>query len=122
MRDTQKHILIAEDDPGIIEVVEIILQDAGYIPHIASSYSEVAEVLKAHPVSLIFLDILLSGENGSDIAKTLKKDPNTSQIPILLLSANMSIEQIAKETGVDGFLQKPFDLDDFLAVIKHHTS
>ena len=121
MSDTQKHILLAEDDPGIIEVVQIVLKDAGYIAHIAASHKEIEKVIAANPVDLIFLDILLSGENGSDIAKALKENPKTKHITVLLLSANMSIEEISKKSGADGFLRKPFDLDDFLAVIKRYT-
>lgn len=121
MSSTQKHILLAEDDPGIIEVVQIVLKDAGYVPHIAASHKEIEQILSSHPVDLIFLDILLSGENGSDIAKTLKNKSETKNIPILMLSANMSIEKISQESGADGFLRKPFDLDDFLHVIKQHT-
>ena len=56
-----------------------------------------------------------------DIAKALKENTQTKHIPVLLLSANMSIEEISKNSGADGFLRKPFDLDDFLKVIKQYT-
>ena len=121
MSDDKKDILLAEDDPGIIEVVQIVLKDAGYIAHIASSHKDIEKILSTNPVDLIFLDILLSGENGSDIAKALKENTQTKHIPVLLLSANMSIEEISKNSGADGFLRKPFDLDDFLKVIKQYT-
>ena len=122
MSKTSKRILLAEDDPGIIEVVQIVLKEAGYTPHIAASQKDIEEIVNEFPIDLIFLDILLSGENGSDIARTLKNNPDTKHIPILLLSANMSIEELSKDSGADGFLRKPFDLDDFLKIIKKHIS
>jgi len=121
MSTKKKNILIGEDDPGIVEVITIVLKDYGYIPHTASSYKEITAILEKTPIDMIFLDVLLQGESGSDIAKSLKSNSATSAIPLVMLSANMKLQEIAKESGADGYLSKPFDLEDFISLIKKHT-
>lgn len=121
MKKDRLRILVGEDDPGIIEVVTIILKDAGYIPLTASSIYEIEDILKKEKISLIFLDVLLRGESGKVVAKKIKSDPLTAEIPLIMLSANMEIADIAKEVKADSYLQKPFDIDDFLGTISKYT-
>lgn len=120
MKNAPKHILVGEDDPGIIEVVTILLKESGYIPHAASSKNEIIGICKKNQIDMIFLDILLHGESGKEIAIALKSDPKLAKIPLIMLSANMELKQIAKASGADGYLSKPFDIDDFLGIIKKY--
>lgn len=120
MNKDRKHILVGEDDPGITEVVSIILNDAGYIPHMASSEKEIEDHLQSHPIAMIFLDVLLRNDSGKNIAKKIKSSPKTSHIPLIMLSANMEIQQITEEVKADGYLQKPFDIDEFLGTVTKH--
>jgi len=120
MSKDKKHILVGEDDPGITEVVSIILNDAGYIPHMASSEKEIEDHLHSYPIAMIFLDVLLRNDSGKNIAKKIKSSSKTSHIPLIMLSANMEIQQITEEVKADGYLQKPFDIDEFLSTVTKH--
>lgn len=115
-----KRILLAEDDAGIIEVVKIILEDHGFNVDVADNFKSIEELISKSQPGLIFLDIFLSGEDGRHIAKKLKADPKTMGIPIIMLSANNETEKIAKEVGADGFLAKPFDIDDLIQIAQKY--
>lgn len=116
-----KHILLAEDDSGISEVVKIILTDEGYTVHIAITKKTIEETLAKHKIALIFLDVSLSGESGVDIAKALKSDTTTNSIPLVMLSANTNIEEIAKNVRADDFLKKPFEIEELLSMTQKYT-
>jgi DNA-binding response OmpR family regulator len=115
-------ILIAEDDKAIVEVVKIILDEAGYTTSTIEDSDSVVKVVEQKKPDLILLDIWLSGEDGGEIAKILKSQEKTKKIPIIMISANNETEQIAKDAGADGFLKKPFDINDLLNIVKTHLS
>lgn len=117
----KKSILIAEDDKAIVEVMDIILREAGYETLLLKSGEKVVATAQKRKPDLLLLDIWLSGEDGGEIAKTLKGNDKTKSIPIVMISANNETEQIAKAAGADGFLRKPFDIDDFLKTVSKFT-
>src|SRR5215469_5630578 len=118
MKNAPRKILIVEDDPDIVLALTTILEDEGYVVVAIDSGKHLAENLPPSSLpDLILLDMLLSGQDGREIARQLKADPTTRHIPILMLSAYPTIEQEAKAVGADSFLAKPFELDDLLASV-----
>ena len=115
-----KKILIAEDDESIIEVVRIILEDAGYTVHTASTSDQFSQKLDTVAPDLLLLDIWLSGEDGGKIARDVKGNPKTAALPIIIVSANAETAKIAHEVGADDFLLKPFDIEDLLGIVLKH--
>jgi DNA-binding response OmpR family regulator len=113
-------ILIADDDTAILESVKTMLEDEGYEVNAVSSGAEVRN-LCADPPAVLVLDIWMAGEDGRDICKALKHQEATKNLPIMLVSANRDVQQIAQEVGADDFLLKPFDIDDLLAKIEQFT-
>lgn len=122
MSAEKKTIVIGEDDHAIVEVVKIILQDAGYNPIGITEAAEIIKTIKKQPPALIFLDIWMSGEDGREIAKKIKNDKKLSHIPIVMISANNETEQIAKSVGADGFLSKPFAMEELIATVEKHLN
>lgn len=118
-----KKVLIIDDDPDIAEAVKIVLESRGFTIKTASSFGG-NKVIEEFRPGLILLDFLLAGENGGEIAKVIKKNPNIKNIPIILLSAQPPslLRQISKECGADGFLQKPFDISDLITLVKSNFS
>ncbi len=114
-------ILLAEDDEAIAEVVTIILSDNGHTVLHSPDEKSFFKNLSAQP-HLILLDISLSGANGATIAKKIKSDSKVSNIPLIMVSANTNTKEIAKKSGADGFLLKPFDLDELLDLVSKHTA
>lgn len=113
-------VLVIDDDEGILEVVKIILEDRGYKVETVQDSSMITGVIDKKLPQLILLDIWMSGIDGQEITRTLKKDALTSHIPIILMSANQETEKIAKATGADGFITKPFDIDHLALLVKYY--
>jgi DNA-binding response OmpR family regulator len=117
MLETKK-ILVAEDDNGITDVIELILSDAGYQTLTTRDGRKVYKLLEERPAAVL-LDVRLSGEDGRNICRKIKSSKDFSDIPVILFSADQNIESIAKESGADAFIRKPFDIDELLSLVKH---
>lgn len=114
-----KRILIADDDPAILDVVTIILEDAGYIVSSTEKGEELMDMPDDLP-DMILLDIWMLGKDGRDVCRHLKNTARTRDIPVIIVSANREIEKIASECLADDFLAKPFEMDDLLAMISSY--
>lgn len=111
-----KKILIVDNEESILEAIRFILSDAGYAVETRTAIG-IAKIKKNLP-DLILLDMRLSGKDGRSIAKELKLDNDTKHIPIILISA--SPIKSAKESYVDGYIPKPFDIDFLLKSVKKY--
>jgi CheY-like chemotaxis protein len=117
MESRQKKILIADDDPAILEVLTLFLEEVGYNVETRQDGHTLQAFEHGYP-DLLLLDIWMSGWNGRDLCRYLKSQEETRHLPILLVSANRNMERIAREAGADDFLAKPFDLDELLEKIE----
>lgn len=117
MSGVGKRILVVDDDPDIVLVLTSILEDAGYRVLAADATNYQAPLLDREPPDLILLDMLLSGHDGRDIARMLKGQQTTNHIPIIMLSAHPTAQREASAAGADGFMAKPFEMDDLLATV-----
>ncbi|MEP6583985.1 MAG: response regulator [Ginsengibacter sp.] len=115
-----KTILVADDDPGIVDVMQILLEDEGYSVITTLDGKKVKTLCKQKP-DMIFLDIWMSGIDGKIICRELKADPSTNQIPVVLFSANRDTKEIAFECGADDFILKPFEIIDLLKLAHKYT-
>lgn len=116
----KKRIIVAEDDRAISEVITIILQEANYTVTVSQQYDEILQLIKSRQADLLLLDISLSGKNGAELCQLVKKDPETKDVPIIMLSANSDIDTIAKSAGANDALQKPFDISALLEKVKYY--
>ena len=118
MNSVRKTILIVDDEPDIVMAIETILEEAGYaVMSATQSESMMRHLRQGRLPDLILLDMVLAGQRGTEIAGALKRHQETRHIPILMLSAHPDAEQEASSAGADGFIPKPFDLDDLLATV-----
>jgi CheY-like chemotaxis protein len=113
---SKKKIMVVDDDAGIVQALQLILEDEGYEVTIIMD-GQVVKDMEADVPDLLLLDIWMSGLDGRDICRHLKSRDRTRNLPIILCSANRDTENIAKEAGADGFLTKPFELDDLLGIV-----
>ena len=104
-------IWVVDDDHGILEVVQIVLEGAGYdVKTIDSEYLFKEEIQKNKP-DLVLLDILLSGADGRDIARQIKNNIITATTPIIMMSADTHLQEKCDEVCADDYIKKPFDID-----------
>jgi DNA-binding response OmpR family regulator len=118
----QKKILLCDDDEGIVEVIKIILEENGYEVKPFMNGKGIEKKVFEYQPDLIFLDIWMPGIDGKEMTKLLKSDPKTKNIPIILISALNEIDKIQGLVGADDFLAKPFEMDDLLSKVRHHTA
>ena len=114
------NILIVEDEESILELIAINLHQAGFNP-IRSLNAEYAENLirEALP-DLIILDWMLPGMSGVEFTKRVRGNPNTKNIPIIMLTAKSDESNKLKglDTGTDDYMTKPFSPKELIARIK----
>ena len=120
MQGRKKKILVVDDEPDILEFLQVILEEEGYAV-LTSNKGEFLEQLDLGDLpDLIIVDVLLSGKDGREIVKHLKRQEETKHIPVIMFSAHPSAEQTAREAGAEDFLAKPFEIDDLLAKIANY--
>ena len=115
----KKRVGIVDDDDVIVEVLTLILEDAGYETISTTDGKEVSRLLKP-PLDLLLLDIWMSGTDGRGVCKALKAKKATKNLPIIMISANRDTQVIAQGAGADDFITKPFEMNDLLAKIEKY--
>jgi DNA-binding response OmpR family regulator len=110
-------ILVLDDDPDIGTMIKMMLEYKGYKVSVSDRADMAQQVLSSGGVDLIIMDMLLSGVNGTDLCADLKKNPSTSRIPVIMISAHPNAKEICLEAGADEFISKPFDMNDILSKI-----
>ncbi len=111
-------ILVIDDDPGIVDAVELILTDEGYEVSTGYSPSCLDELHSDNLPHLILLDYLLSGVDGRNVLQRLRSQKMTRDIPVIIFSAHPDAEQAAAAIGANGFVGKPFEIDALLNAIQ----
>lgn len=106
---TVKKILIADDEPDILEIIQFNLQNEGYEVVTAKNGDEAIEAAKKHLPALIILDIMMPGKNGIEVCNILRMQPAFKDTLIIFLSAlsDETTEVRGLETGADDYLTKP---------------
>lgn len=112
--------MIADDDPGIVDAVEMLLEFEGYEVTSTVDGLTVLEMKEDLP-DLLLLDIWMSGEDGRDICKKFKEDKLTRNIPVIMISASHDVRESAMIAGANDFLAKPFDMNDLLKKVAYFT-
>ena len=118
---TRKKILVADDDPAIVDAIQLMLELYDYEVSTTVDGETIYKMENEYP-DLLLLDIWMSGQDGREICKYLKNKPLTKHIPIIMISASRDIIQSAKDSGADDFIAKPFQMDELLTKIEKYTS
>jgi two-component system phosphate regulon response regulator PhoB len=112
-----KIIQVIEDDRDIRFILEYILADLGFVLETFDSVTAFSHRGRKDNVDLILLDVQLPDGNGIDLCRHLKTSELTKHIPIVIMSANASSTRAIIDGKADDFIEKPFDVDEFVARI-----
>jgi DNA-binding response OmpR family regulator len=106
----QPLILIADDDPDILALVSFRLERAGYAVVQALNGAEAVQVALARRPDLAVLDVMMPRIDGYEATRQLRQHEETSRMPIILLTARVQEEDIARgfDAGADDYVKKPF--------------
>src|SRR5512141_2303381 len=118
--DEKKSLLIVEDIPGILELLELTLRFKGYEVMTAQNGQDALEMIQNKRPALIITDILMPRMDGFTLVHRLRSEQDTRDIPVIFLSATyVSPEDKAFATtlGASRFIEKPIDMENFLRAI-----
>jgi len=113
-------VLVAEDEPGILESLDFILRRAGWsISTVTDGEAALDAVRDLHPRVMV-LDLMLPKRTGFEVLNQMKADKATRDVPVLILTAKgqQRDRQIAEELGADGFVTKPYANDEVIGAVR----
>lgn len=124
MAETRKKVLVVDDDPHIVELLVMVLQDAGYDVVSANNGSEAIRIAVTTRPDVIVLDIIMPGLDGWEVADRLVSHGETAGIPIIFLTARTRAEDQLRGwfAGCFDYLTKPFEVDYLLNRIRVATT
>lgn len=116
---TKARILVVDDSPDNLFLVDSILQEEGHEILLAENGFTALEMIRQFPVELILLDVMMPKMNGFEVTKQIREDKNLPFIPILLITAYEHPSVVtALDIGADDFIRKPVDIDELLARVR----
>jgi CheY-like chemotaxis protein len=114
-------VLIAEDEPNIVESLSFILRREGHeVTSVADGEAALAALRRPAPPALLILDLLLPRRNGLEVLKAVKSDPRLRGIPVIMLTARSQPRDraLALEIGVEAYVAKPFSNRDIIELVR----
>lgn len=114
----RKKILVVDDNDDIAEALVLLLTHSGYEADRAYSAQECMYKVEENKPDLILLDIFLSGSDGRDVCRKLRKQSETEFTPIIIISAHPNMLEPALAAGANDFVSKPFVVDDLLKKVE----
>ena len=120
MSKTDNKILVADDELDVLNLVSLNLKNAGFTIIKAQDGASALSKARSNMPLLVVLDLMLPGMSGIEVCKTLKSDPATSQIPIIMLTAKAEeVDRIVGlELGADDYITKPFSPRELVLRVK----
>ena len=116
-------VLIVDDDFAITDLLEGVLKSVGYDTKVAADGDQALAVLEQSPTPvLVLLDLMLPKKNGLIVLDSMRRNPKTKNIPVLVISARDAVADVDKafETGATEFLIKPLRAERLLSKIRKH--
>ncbi len=117
---TQKRILVVDDEADIRELLKYNLEQEGFLVETIEDGEKASAFLKSNRVDLILLDLMLPGFPGLELCKQMKRNAQTESIPIIMISAKSSETDVivGLELGADDYITKPFSPKEVVARIR----
>jgi len=116
--NTEKKVLVADDEESITELVAFALELEGYVVIQAPDGPEALRLARDEHPDLAMVDVMMPGLDGREVSRRLKEDPATSSIPVLLFSAAPNPD--LTEARADGFMPKPFDINQLVDTVRRY--
>ena len=121
-KNRKYRILVVDDTPMNIDMLETILSDEGYEVHAATNGKESIALANTMNPDLILLDIVMPGMDGYEACRTIKSNPEIVDVPIIFLTSKSESEDVVKgfKAGAVDFVSKPFHGAELLARVNTH--
>lgn len=110
-------ILVVDDDSGIGEMLKTLLEFYDFKVVVTEKPEETEELIVNQNIDLVMLDMLISGVNGTDVCARLRKNEETAEVPVLMMSALHDAGKKCREAGANDFIAKPFEMEELIKKI-----
>lgn len=119
-----KKILMVEDDLDIVDFMKEGLEAEGFTVENVKTVEDALMILNNTKVDLIILDLILSGESGYALCKTLRSERRYQNIPIIVVTvrSTQKAKETARSLGVSDYMTKPFKMSDLVTTVNRHLS
>lgn len=117
-------ILVADDEPALLRLLEFVLGRRGYVIQGVSNGDAAIDVLKADCPDLAILDVMMPGRDGFEVLTFIRETDHLAGLPVVLLTARAQLDDIQQglSLGADAYLAKPFDPEELLSVVESLVS
>lgn len=113
-----KKIMICDDDAGILEMMEMIIDEYGFEVITEANSLNVLKGLERERPDLLLLDIWMPLLSGDQVLRNIKADAQFDALPVIMYSASAEGRAIAESVGADDYIAKPFDMNDLESKIR----
>lgn len=115
------YILIIEDDPTILELMTSYLETEGFIARGYLNTEDALAQADSIPPALILIDYGIGGQSGHSLHQVRAHEP-WSSVPTVIVSGHANLSTLARDENADGWLAKPFEIDDLVAIVRRFMS
>ena len=115
-------VLVVDDDPGVLEVLELALNAEGYEVILAHDGREALERAVSNHPHLMLVDLMMPIMDGWQFVRECRKYDGCDKTPVIVLSAARDLEKAVRDLGVQAVVSKPFNLDDLLELVASHAA
>lgn len=117
----KKKVVLVQDNKDILEIMDSVLEQEGFDVISALDTKPIDEIEEIDPDLVIIDDHIKGKQKGSDVVKKLKSQPETEGLAAILTSTSNKLPELAAACNADDFIEKPFDIDYMVDVVKRNT-
>lgn len=117
----KKKIVLVQDNEDILNIMDQVLEEEGFDVTSSLTTEPIKNIDEIDPDVVVIDDHIKGGVRGSEVVKDLKADPETEDVPIILTSTSDKLPEQAEACNADDYIQKPFDIDHMVDVVKRNT-
>lgn len=114
-------ILIVEDDPNVARLITLVLQRNGEQSDVVADGQTALQRARELRPSMIFADLTIKGMGGDALCSALKAEPETRDIPYVVVSGDRDIAEKARRCGADDYMGKPFEFEDLIRLVRKYA-
>ncbi|WKZ45797.1 MAG: response regulator [Anaerolineales bacterium] len=114
-------VLLAEDDHTMVMLLQTLLKMEGFEVFVADIDADIPAVIRQENPDALFMDVHLGQQSGMEVAESLRKDPQFSELRIVMTSG-LNVREECLRRGANDFLLKPFMPDDLLALLRDNKT
>ncbi|MCX3266443.1 response regulator [Pedobacter agri] len=117
----KKKVVLVQDNKDILEIMDQVLEEEGFDVTASLTTEPIEKIEKIEPDVVIVDDHIKGKKKGSEVIKELKSDPETENVGAVLTSTSKDLPKTAKECKADDYIEKPFDIDHMVEVVKKNA-